>query len=226
MVRVSEFLYFALLCSLDPEVWEVRIHLDGVDNLERKLARDNITYINLLALIETQGYSIRDSIYCRKGSGMELVDNNAKIYEPLEFFNSSKILHLTVKRGRAGIKQVDHADTECDKGVAPSQASCTVGSSLIKYTDQVVYDFSAPPVYVVDDEGFIFESQGGPYVCTQESINVQKGKGKAIEVPSDEDKGSESDFDMGEADFAMMEEIRTKEDEDLAERIEEMRRRR
>jgi hypothetical protein len=33
-------------------------------------------------------------------------------------------------------------------------------------------------------------------------------------------------FDMGEADFTAMEEIRRKEDEDIAEKIEKMRRKR
>jgi hypothetical protein len=43
--------------------------MDGVDNLERKIGRDDITYMKLVAMIETQGYSIRDSSYCTQSDG-------------------------------------------------------------------------------------------------------------------------------------------------------------
>ena len=88
-------------CSLEPELWDVRIHLDGLDNIERSIPRDDITYMNLVALIEEKGFSIRDQIFCRKLEGDELVQNNAKIYELLDFFQSSKVLYLYVKRARA-----------------------------------------------------------------------------------------------------------------------------
>ena len=225
-------LYIALHCSFDDEVWEVRIHFEGVDNLERKIGRDDITFMNVLALIETQGYSIRDSIYCRKGVGLELVANNAKIYELLDYFNSSKVLNLIVKRGRAAASIIlSQASLAAPASTIPSQASSPASASIIQYRPLVVYDLTGPPVYVVDDEGFVVESEGGtvgsqteanPYVCTQESINVDKGK--AVEEPYDEDNGSGSDFDMGEADFAIREEMRSKEDEELAEKLEEMRR--
>jgi hypothetical protein len=41
---------------LDDEIWEVRFHLDGKDNLERKLGRSDITLLNLMELVETEGY--------------------------------------------------------------------------------------------------------------------------------------------------------------------------
>ena len=42
----------------DPEIWEVRIYFDGVDNLERRIGRDDITYQQIVAMIELKGYSI------------------------------------------------------------------------------------------------------------------------------------------------------------------------
>jgi hypothetical protein len=48
---------------LDNEVWEIRINLDGVDNLERTIGRDDITYQQIVAMIEVRGYSILDNIY-------------------------------------------------------------------------------------------------------------------------------------------------------------------
>ncbi|KAM0892761.1 hypothetical protein ACQ4PT_025532 [Festuca glaucescens] len=136
--------------DLDPEIWEVRIHLDGVDNLERRLARDDITMMNLYAMIETQGFTFSDSIYCRQ--------------------------------------------------------------------DPVVYDLTPPPVYAVDGEGTVFASQSS-YFATQESINDA-----ANGIPDlNEANNVDMDFDMGVADFNMMEEMKRKEQAEIAERIEEMR---
>ncbi|KAM0875514.1 hypothetical protein ACQ4PT_036739 [Festuca glaucescens] len=150
--------------DLDPKIWVVIIHFDGVDNLERKLGRDDITYMNLVALIETQGYSIRDSIYCRQLEGMHvLIENNAKIYELSDLFDSSKVLNLTMKRGRAIVAK---------KG----KAAQTMESA---------------------DDAYMAEEDDG---CDDSLY-----------------------FDMGEEDFARMEEIRRKDDMEIVEKIGEMR---
>ena len=88
---------------MDPEVWEVRIHFDGLDNIERTIGRDDVTFMNILALVETRGYNIRDPIYCTNPSQKELVENNAKLYELLTRFESQKILKFTVKRARPSV---------------------------------------------------------------------------------------------------------------------------
>jgi hypothetical protein len=51
------------ICSLDDETWDVRFNLDGHANLKRCLCRSDITYLNLLALIEGEGYGINDCMY-------------------------------------------------------------------------------------------------------------------------------------------------------------------
>ncbi|KAM0901932.1 hypothetical protein ACQ4PT_019635 [Festuca glaucescens] len=210
--------------NLDPEIWDLRIHLDGVDNLERRLGRDDITLMNLHTLIETQGYSFTETMYCRKGEDMVMIENNAQIYELLDHFESTKVLNLTVKRGRpkkAVAKEVKNAD----EGIAGSQSA----SCIINYTDPVVYDLSPPLVYAVDGEGTVFPSQNS-YFATQESRNDEKGKGiQNLDSDEDIDIGREyedMDFDMGEVDFNMMEEMRRKEQSEIAERIEEMRQQR
>ncbi|KAM0917862.1 hypothetical protein ACQ4PT_009274 [Festuca glaucescens] len=172
--------------DLDPEIWEVRIHLDGVDNLERRLARDDITVMNLYAMIETQGFTFSDSIYCRH-----------------------------VKRGRQKNPVVyDPVDANADEGIAGSQSA----SCIINYADPVVYDLTPPPVYAVDGEGTVFPSQSS-YFATQESRNDA-----ANGIPDlNEANNVDMDFDMGVADFNMMEEMRRKEQAEIAERIEEMR---
>jgi hypothetical protein len=67
-----------------------------------------------------------------------------------------------------------------------------------------------------------------PYVCTQQSQNVSKGKGVSV-AESDEEAHNEAgyeDFDMGEAEFSVMEEFRRKEEMEIAELIEKMRKQR
>ncbi|KAM0930570.1 hypothetical protein ACQ4PT_000882 [Festuca glaucescens] len=206
--------------DLDPEIWEVRIHLDGVDNLERKIGRDDITYMNVVAMIETQGYSIRDSIYCTQSDGrVILVQNNAIIYELLEMFESTRVLPLSVKRRAAVVAK--------NQSNAGQRSGTTELGAVITYTPQVVYDLTPPPVFSVDTEGQVFTSQ-----CTQQSTNIQKGKQTAVNdddaiyAEEDDDGDGCIFFDMGEADFAAMEEIRRKEDEEIAEKIKEMRRKR
>ncbi|KAE8775421.1 wd repeat-containing protein 43 [Hordeum vulgare] len=65
--------------------------------------------------------------------------------------------------------------------------------STVAYEEFVVYDFSEPPIYVVDQEGIVFESQSssssaahGTGVCTQESKNV-KGNLKVVLELEEED---------------------------------------
>jgi hypothetical protein len=61
--------------------------------VERKIEREDITYMNIVGMIENKGYSIRDYIYCRQCDGKDvLVENNAIIYDLLHMFESSKIL--------------------------------------------------------------------------------------------------------------------------------------
>jgi hypothetical protein len=214
---------------LDPEIWQLRIHLDGVDNLERTLARDDITYMNILALIETQGYSMRDSIYCVKEDGkglegMELMENNEQIYELLAQFESTKVLKLHVQRGRPPCAK---------KVIAENLAGQQHGSCLINYQDAVVYDLSPPVVYAVDDDGQVFESQvesNNPYMCTQESNNFSKAKPIVLDEEDDSDHSDSSydsvDIDTGVTDFGHIEEMRKKEERYVAEKIAEMRRKR
>src|SRR3989337_1795035 len=75
---------FHLLCSLDEDIWEVRIHFDAREPLERKLCSSDITYLNLVALMETQGFNAYDCLYHIENpslgeKGMDLVDSNAEL---------------------------------------------------------------------------------------------------------------------------------------------------
>ena len=50
----------AVNCSLDDVVWDVRLHFDAQHNLDRKICSSEVTFLNLYALMHTQGYSFSD----------------------------------------------------------------------------------------------------------------------------------------------------------------------
>ena len=82
-----------------------------------------------------------------------------------------------------------------------------------------MYDFSEPPVFAVDDDGQVFTSQvasNNPVVCSQDTSNVQTGKEITLS-----DSDDDAEFDMG--DFADSLEIRMKEQAEVDEILEEMR---
>ncbi|KAM0913212.1 hypothetical protein ACQ4PT_012281 [Festuca glaucescens] len=69
--------------KLDDDLWDVRFNLDGQDNLEHSLCKSDITYLNLLALIEGEGYGMDDNMYFVKEknrgiAGMKLLDGMRK----------------------------------------------------------------------------------------------------------------------------------------------------
>jgi hypothetical protein len=149
---------------------------------------------------------------------MVIIENNEQIYEFLQQYESTKVLNLTVKRGGPKNPDVyDLVDAIADEGIAGSQST----SCIINYANPVVYDLSPPHVFAVDGEGTVFASQSS-YFATQESRNDE-----AHEIPDlNEASNVDLDFDMGVADFNMMEEMRRKEQAEVAERIEEMRQQR
>ncbi|KAM0925837.1 hypothetical protein ACQ4PT_003761 [Festuca glaucescens] len=157
-----------------------------------------------------------------QGEGMVIIQNNEQMYKLLQQYESTQVLNLTVNRGRPRNAVVyDLVVANADEGIAVSQSA----SCIINYADHVVYDLSPPPMYAIDGEGTVFASQNY-YFATQESRNDasnEKGKGNP---DLNEANNVDMDFDMGVADFNMMEEMRRKEQAEIAERIEEMRKER
>ncbi|KAM0862864.1 hypothetical protein ACQ4PT_044984 [Festuca glaucescens] len=201
--------------DLDPEVWDIRIHFDGMDNLERSIGRDDITYMNIIAMIETRGYRFGDLVYCRMGGEMHLVENNKKIYELLLHFDDTQVLDLTVKRGRDVVSKQNKSGEQ--GSIAGDNSSC-----IINYSAPIVCDFSPPPVYSVDDDGQVFTSQvasNNPVACSQPSQNLEN----SIAL-SESDDDAEYDYDMG--DFANSAQVRSEEQAEVAEIVEAMRKQR
>ncbi|CAM0882313.1 unnamed protein product [Alopecurus aequalis] len=187
------------LCSalgpvdLDDDIWEVRFHFPGLDNLERTLSRSDITVLNLLALIEGHGYGIRDGMYYVKEKGcgykgMELIDSMGKVEEMLALYELKKILTITVLK---------------------KNASWPVGFNL---EDGGPAEITEPVVISVDKEGVnhISSDEEGLYpvavdlsevvhLGTQQSCNFQKMM-RGQDISASDDISSDDDFyyDRGE----------------------------
>jgi hypothetical protein len=177
--------------------------------------------MKLVSMLEPRGYGFGDSMYCRIQSEMELVENNAKIYELLLHFDSTKVLNLTAKRGVHGV----------DKKLKKTKQGSTSGdncSSIITYSSPIVLYFSEPPVYAMDEDGQLFNSQvGSNNPVGQGSDNHPRFYDvdedvELLDSDEDADVGThDAAFDMG--DLADSVEIRMKEKAEVDEILEEMR---
>ena len=151
--------------------------------LELKLCSSDVTYLNIVAVMETQGFSVYDLLYHIENptlgeKGLEMVESNADlqmIKRQMEE-SKSKVLNFLV---RACPPPVSHFQRQ--------------ELSTVVCEEPVLYDLSEPPIYAVDQDGVVFESQSsssnlahGTGVCTQESKNV-KGKLKAVLELEEED---------------------------------------
>ena len=87
-------------------MWELFIQFDGAKFVSTTMRRSDIRFLNLLGLMEKEGYGLCDSIYYVKNegeglNGLELVDNNIKVEEMLRKYERSRKLVLTVMRDKA-----------------------------------------------------------------------------------------------------------------------------
>ena len=79
-----------MLSSLDDVVREVRMHFHDGENLERSICISDITYHNLVALIESEGYGLNDYIYfvrepCVGIAWLEENSDDDKVDEMLDY---------------------------------------------------------------------------------------------------------------------------------------------
>ncbi|KAE8797902.1 hypothetical protein D1007_26916 [Hordeum vulgare] len=200
--------------SLYDDILEVRIYFDVPDRLELKLCSSDVTYFNIVGVMETQGFSVYDLLYHIENPALgekwlEMVESNADLQLIKRQIEESKVLDLLVRACPPPVSQFQRQEL-----------------STVVYEKFVVYDFSEPPIYVVDQEGNVFESRSsnfsaahGTSVCTQESKNV-KGKLKVVlELEEEdgyegtggfdcegEDDSDGNPFYMGDADDIEMEE--------------------
>ncbi|KAM0912473.1 hypothetical protein ACQ4PT_012773 [Festuca glaucescens] len=168
--------------DLDDEIWEIRFHFSGEDNLERTISRSDITVLNLLALVEQRGYGIRGYMYYVKErgkgkKGMEVVDSMSKVDEMLELYDSDKVLNLTVVKHKAewpiGLNRED------------VEAKDLVDVPVVLSDNKSGINFMAEEVEEVYPVAIDYSDV--LYIGTQQSSNMNKGKAKEV-VESDEDE--------------------------------------
>ncbi|KAE8786858.1 hypothetical protein D1007_39317 [Hordeum vulgare] len=133
-----------------------------------KLYSSDVTYLNIVALMETQGFVVYDLLChienpCLGEQGLLLVESNAQLQKIKRHYEEVEVLNLLARACPSPVSQFQ------------SQELCP-----IVYKEVVVYDMSEPPIYDVDQEGVVFESQSCSFsvsyatgVFTQESVNVK-----------------------------------------------------
>lgn len=229
--RVScSFKIISVNYSLHDVVWELRIHFDSQANLDMKLCSSDVTFLNLYAVLQTQGFYFFDDLYQMKKfgigeerqHGLELIDTNIKLQQLEKEYKHSLVLNLLVRAAPTFL---------CQRGERSNVSNvinvCHREEQLaaILYQPAVLYDLNEPAVLVVDLEGVVFHSSPTQptVVCTQESINFRKDKLKDVmeEEPVFEQAHNSSDesedaFDSDNNPFCM-EEYMISEDVEIIE---------
>ena len=95
MFTLTEFVYFNY--GLNDEVWEVRFHFHDRHNLERSLNVDDITFYNLIALIELEGYGMTDFMYYVRDPGVGV----SGIEELTDEINHPELKEILIKLGQS-----------------------------------------------------------------------------------------------------------------------------
>ncbi|KAM0916913.1 hypothetical protein ACQ4PT_009918 [Festuca glaucescens] len=178
--------------NLDDEVWDIRFHFTGEDNLERTLTRSDITVLNLLALVEQRGYGIRDYMYYvkEKGKGkkgMEVVDSMSKVDKMLELYDSEKVLNLTVVKHKAKWPVGFNREETEAKNLVDEPVVLSVDKAWVNFMVEEDEEVFPVAIYYTDVL----------YIGTQQSCNMKKGKGKEV-VELDEDEEEMEDVNVSD----------------------------
>ena len=191
---------FNLFCSLDEDIWQVRIHFDAREPLEMKLCGSDITYLNLVAVMETQGFNAYDCLFHIENpslgeKGLDLVDSHAELQMIKRKIQDTLVLNLLVRA-------CPPPDTDFER-----QHFEKPYLSTVVYQEPVVYDLSEPPILAVDQEGVVFESQCSTHhpvapagVCTQESRNATNKLKAVLEEEEEGYQGFEAYEDSDSSD--------------------------
>ncbi|XBH88213.1 hypothetical protein VPH35_075517 [Triticum aestivum] len=163
--------------SLDDAIWDLRLHFQGIDNMEKKYSvSSDISYLTILALVELEGYGMDAFLtYVKEDGkgleGVEALDSEEALEEMLDLFVDNKVLNISVR-----------------KATDPSPAD----------EEQIPIDHVGEPVvYRVSQEGVLYPAPDDPYINTQQSSNFNKGK-KVVEEEDVEEAADEEEEDVPE----------------------------
>ena len=126
----------------------MRMHFHDRDNIERSMMVSDITFYNLVALIETEGYGFKDYMYYVRDpglgiEGMEEIDDDDKLEEILDHIaeKNNKILNVTIVR--AGAEKVPNINTSVN----------------VIELQTPIEQIGEPKLYQIDDEGVLFNAE-------------------------------------------------------------------
>ncbi|XP_037438603.1 uncharacterized protein LOC119306511 [Triticum dicoccoides] len=187
------------------------------------MERSDVRYLNLLSVMEKEGYGLCDSVYYVKDEGeglqgLDLVDSQVKVDEMIRKYDSSKKLVLTVMRDKR--KQADIAKSYpsfIDLGGGVDQS--------IPYQVQTQDSVCYQPLHTNDQPSAHQFSTQNSFIC--ENVQTQIDENPFPE----EDDGEASDdsyicWDERQCDPMYAEEKSRKEEEELKAIIAEMKRKR
>jgi hypothetical protein len=184
-------------------MWELFVQFDGVKFVHKSMPRSEIRYLNLLALMEKEGYGICDSMYYVKEegeglNGLDLVDSNFKVEEMIRRYENRKKLVLTVMRDK--------------------QRNNAIVLSPLKTKNSESVRAKSRPIQIDIEEEELVPCQ----MQTQESVYCQLMQTQVAENDMDEEGEGQAADDTGNWDDNREE----KEEEWLKQRFADMKRER
>ena len=186
----------------ESDLWELFFQFDGAKFVQKRMYRAEIRYLNLLSVMESEGYGMSDSLYYVKHegeglNGLALVDSNLKVEEMVRKYELSKKLVLTVMRDKR-IQSIV---------VSPVKKKPSVHVDLDTKDQDTQIDEHIPVDFLTQDSVYYGNKQAEEEMAAEEEYSSDDGWAYPCQVVPEEE-----------------EERRRREDEELYKLIEEMRR--
>ncbi|KAE8799011.1 hypothetical protein D1007_25632 [Hordeum vulgare] len=181
--------------SLYDDILEVRIYFDAADRLEMKLCSSDVTCLNIVGVMETQGFSVYDLLYHIENpalveKGLEMVENNAE----LQLINEPPI-YAADQEGIVFESQTSSSSAAHGTGVCTQERKNVKGKlkAVLELEEEDGYEGSGGS----DWEGEVV-SDGNPfYMGDADDIEMEEGKRQReyneIEEEETYDEGSEEE---------------------------------
>ncbi|KAE8777418.1 50S ribosomal protein L22 [Hordeum vulgare] len=174
--------------SLDEDIWEVRIHFDASEPLERKLSSSDITYLNLVALMEIQGFHAYDyracpscvSEFVRQECGEQKL-STIVYQEPVVFDLSEARVFAIDRQGVVFESQGSNSTTSHPPG-ACTQESKNVNAKLKAVLEEEEEEEGYQGYDVYEGSDASASDKNGQlgsdpyYMCDDEDVDMEEGK--------------------------------------------------
>ncbi|XP_047050729.1 uncharacterized protein LOC124655949 [Lolium rigidum] len=108
------------------DMWELYFQFDGAKFVQISMPRSDIRFLNLLSVMEKEGYGMCDSLYYVKDegeglNGLALVDRNLKVEEMVRKYEHARKLVLTVMRDKRKLSIVVSPVKPFGRGRSPDE---------------------------------------------------------------------------------------------------------